>query len=186
MAPKWKHFRSFEVIIRLVILFRISGRLVSRSLTFLLETKMQWRQTPSQKKKAVMFTTDESTYQGQLNAGFSKVCEIFKVCGIKSLKYVRVLHTGLLLWWHFHTPKRDVEQNELWLVVGHVCQMASWVGLGQWKLPWIPDLQPSVLRTRGRLPLLHVLGTVDSRTPDLSFCSRILKLNAATKQWIAS
>ncbi len=44
---------------------------------------------PSRKKKAVVFTTVMmSSYQGQLNAGFSKVCEIFKVCGIESLKYV--------------------------------------------------------------------------------------------------
>ncbi len=27
-----------------------------------------------------------NAYQGQLNVGFSKVCEIFKVCGIESLK----------------------------------------------------------------------------------------------------
>ncbi len=37
---------------------------VSRSLTLCLETKMTWHQTPSQKKKAVMFTTvTMSTYQ---------------------------------------------------------------------------------------------------------------------------
>ncbi len=34
-----------------------------------------------------------SAYQDQLNAGFSKVCEIFKVRGIESLKYVREFHT---------------------------------------------------------------------------------------------
>ncbi len=51
---------------------------VSRSLTFRLETKMPWRQTPSRKKKAVVF---------------SKVCEIFKVHGIESLKYVREFYT---------------------------------------------------------------------------------------------
>ncbi len=63
---------------------------VSRSLKFRLETKMPWCQTPSQKKKAVMFTNvTTSAYQDQLNAGFSKVCEIFKVRGIESLKYVR-------------------------------------------------------------------------------------------------
>ncbi len=33
---------------------------------------------PSRKKKAVVFTTvTTSAYQGQLNSGFSKVCEIF-------------------------------------------------------------------------------------------------------------
>jgi len=56
---------------------------VSRSLTFRLETKMLWRQTPSQKKRAIAFTTvTTSAYQDQLNTGFSKVCEIFTVCGI--------------------------------------------------------------------------------------------------------
>ncbi len=64
------------------------------SLTFRLETKMPWRQTPSRKKKDVVFTTVmTNAYQGQLNAGFSKVCEIFKVCGTESLKYLREFHT---------------------------------------------------------------------------------------------
>ncbi len=67
---------------------------MSCSLTFRLETKMPWRQTPSRKKKAVVFTTvTKNAYQGQLHAGFSKVCEIFKVRGIESLKYVREFHT---------------------------------------------------------------------------------------------
>ncbi len=104
---------------------------VSRSLTFHLETKMPWSQTPSRKKKAVVFTNvTTSAYQGQLNSGFSKECEIFKFRGIESLKYV-LSHTGLLLWWHFHAPKRDAEWNKLWLVVWHVGQTASWAGLGQ-------------------------------------------------------
>ncbi len=122
---------------------------VSRSLTFRLETKMPWRQTPSLKKKAVVFTTVmTSAYQDQPNAGFSKVCEIFKSLQRRIFKIrSRFLHTGLLLWRHFHAPKRDTERNELWLVVWHVAQTASWAGLGQWKLPYIPDLQPSVWRS---------------------------------------
>ncbi len=41
---------------------------------------MPWRQSPSRKKKPVVFTNVTATaYQGRLNAGFSKVCEIFKV-----------------------------------------------------------------------------------------------------------
>ncbi len=56
---------------------------------------MPWRQTPSRKKKAVVFTNvTTNAYQDQLNAGFSEVCEIFKVRGIESLKYI----------WEFHTP----------------------------------------------------------------------------------
>ncbi len=61
---------------------------------------MPWRQTPSQKKKAVVFTTvTTNASQDQISAGFSKVCEIFKVHGIESLKIrLRGLHTSLLLW----------------------------------------------------------------------------------------
>ncbi len=51
------------------------------------ETKMPWGQTPSRKKKAIVFTNvTTNAYQDQLNTGFSKVCEIFKVRGIESLK----------------------------------------------------------------------------------------------------
>ncbi len=47
---------------------------MSRSLKFRLETKMLLRQTPSRKKKAVVFTTVMTdAYQDQLNAGVSKV-----------------------------------------------------------------------------------------------------------------
>ncbi len=64
---------------------------MSRSFTFCLETKMPWCQTPSRKKKAVVFTNvTVNAYQGGLNAGFSKVCEIFQVRGIESLKRPRV------------------------------------------------------------------------------------------------
>ncbi len=39
---------------------------------------------PSRKKKAILFTNvTMSAYQDQLNAGFSKVCDIFKVHGFK-------------------------------------------------------------------------------------------------------
>ncbi len=55
-----------------------------------------------------------NAYQGQLNGAFSNVCEIFKVRGIEIFKIrLRVSHTGLLLWRHFHTPKRDAKLNEL-------------------------------------------------------------------------
>ncbi len=48
-------------------------------------------------KEAVVFTNvTANAYQSQLNAGFSKVCEIFKVRIFKI--HPRVSHTGLLLW----------------------------------------------------------------------------------------
>ncbi len=55
--------------------------------------------TPSRKKKAVVFTNvTANTYQGRLNTGFSKfLCEIFKVHGIESLKYIREFHSLKLL-----------------------------------------------------------------------------------------
>ncbi len=104
---------------------------VSRSLMFHLETKMPWSQTPLRNKKAVVFTTvTTNAYQNQINAGFSKVCEIFKVRGKESLKYVWEFYTPVCYWGDIST-----KQNKLWLVVWHVGQMASWAGLGQWKLP---------------------------------------------------
>ncbi len=44
---------------------------------------------PPGNKDAVFTNVTTKAYQGQLNAGFSKVCEIFKVHGIESLKYIR-------------------------------------------------------------------------------------------------
>ncbi len=79
---------------------------MSRSLTFYPKTKLPWRQTPSLKKKAVVFTTVmTSTYQDQLNTGVSKVYEIFKVRGIESLKYVRDFHTQSIIVVTFPRPE---------------------------------------------------------------------------------
>ncbi len=47
----------------------------------------------------------------QLNAGFSKVCEIFKVRGIESLKYVRGFHTPVCYCGDISTH-RNVTLNE--------------------------------------------------------------------------
>ncbi len=147
---------------------------VSHSFSVRQETNMPWRQTPSQKKKAVVFTNvTTNAYQGQLNAGYSKVCEIFKVRGIVFKIRPRDLHTGLLLWRHFHAPKRDAEWNELWLVVWHVGQMASWVGLGQLNRTSIPDLQPSVWRSGyARLTRGHRMGLVLPQCDSVSFLLR--------------
>ncbi len=83
---------------------------MSRSLTFRLETKMPWRQTPSRKKKAVVFTNvTTNACQGQLHAGFSKVCEIFKVRGIESLKYVREFYTRSVIVTTFPRTKTNCD-----------------------------------------------------------------------------
>ncbi len=63
-------------------------------------------------KKAVVFTTVmTNAYQDQINAGFSKVCEIFKVCGIESLKYVRKFYTPFCYCGDISTP-RNVMLNK--------------------------------------------------------------------------
>ncbi len=73
---------------------------------------MPWCQTPSRKKKAVVFTTvTTNAYQCQLTAGFSKVYEIFKVCGIESLKYIREFHTPVCYCGDISTS-RNVTLNE--------------------------------------------------------------------------
>ncbi len=78
---------------------------VSHSLTFHLETKLPWRQTPSRKKKVFVFTNmTANAYQGRLNSGFSKVCEIFKFCAIASLKYIQEFHTPVCYCDDISTP----------------------------------------------------------------------------------
>ncbi len=52
-----------------------------------------------------------SAYQDQLNTGFSKVCEIFKVCDIESLKYVREFYTPVCYCGDISTPQ-SVTLNE--------------------------------------------------------------------------
>ncbi len=52
-----------------------------------------------------------NAYQDQLHAGFSKVCEIFKVLGIESLKYVREFYTPVCYYGNISTP-RNMTLNE--------------------------------------------------------------------------
>ncbi len=100
-----------------------------------------------------------------------------------------VLHTGLLLWWHLHTPKRDANRNELWLVVWNVSQTASWVGFGQWKLPWIPDLQPSVWRSGyARLDMILLSNIKQARLPISRFSSTnviLIVYRSISKYWVS-
>ncbi len=86
--------------------------------------------TPSQKKKAVMFTTvTMSAYQDQLNAGFSKVCEIFKVRAIES--NVQEFYTPVCYCGDISTPRNMTRHKTKcdWLL--YLSVVASWVGLGQ-------------------------------------------------------
>ncbi len=63
---------------------------------------MPWWQISLRNKKAVVFTTvTTSTYQDQLNTGFSKVCEKLKA---ESLKYVREFYTPVFYCGEISTP----------------------------------------------------------------------------------
>ncbi len=53
-----------------------------------------------------------NAYQDQINAGFSKVCEIFKVRSIESLKYIWEFHTPVCYCGDISTP-RNVTLNEI-------------------------------------------------------------------------
>ncbi len=119
---------------------------MSRALTFQQETKMPWPQTPSQKKKAIVFTfVTTGTYPDQLNAGCSKVCEIFKVCDIEYLKYIREFYTVVCYCGDIYMH-RNVTLNKTncdWLFDMSVKRHHG-RALANEKLPWIPDLQPLV------------------------------------------
>ncbi len=74
-------------------------------------------QTPSWKKKAVVFATVMmSAYQDRLNAGFSKVCEICKVNDIDGRKqnvigcFTYQLYGLASTWWDYshQTPLKEV------------------------------------------------------------------------------
>ncbi len=109
-TQKYKCFRSRYWIGWIIQDFQETC--VPRSLTFRLETKMPSLQTPSWKKKAIMFTTVMlRTYQDQLNAEFSKVCEIFKVRTIESLIYVQEFYTPVCYSGDISTS-RNVTLNE--------------------------------------------------------------------------
>ncbi len=113
MILKGKHFSNVEVVVGLVELHRISGRSECR-----VYFQSARKQKCSWKKKAVVFTNvTANAYQGQLNAGFSKVCGIFKVHGIESLKYVRELHTPVCYCGDISTPQNMTlnETNCDWL-----------------------------------------------------------------------
>ncbi len=113
---------------------------VSRSLTCCLETKMPWRQTPSRKKKAVVFTTvTTNAYQDQINAGFSKVCEIFKVRGIESLKYV--LHSVIVATF----PRPETWRWMKRTVIGCLTCLSNGLMGGPWSIKPAIDSRPSAV-----------------------------------------
>ncbi len=114
----WKHFRNVEVVIWLVELNQISGRHECRIYFWSAGKQDTVVPNPSRKKKAVVFTNvTTNAYQGQLNSGFSKVCEIFKVRGIESLKYIREIYTPVCYYGDLSTHRNVTlkETNYDWL-----------------------------------------------------------------------
>ncbi len=100
------HSRSFTVkwSVQITDSFRNKSLLLYFSQRHKLDAVMP-NPPPTWKKKAVVFTTvTMSAFQDQLNTGFSKVCEIFKVCGIESLKYVREFYTPVCYCGDISTP----------------------------------------------------------------------------------
>ncbi len=64
---------------------------MSRSLMFRLETKMP---NPLMKKESCrVYNCDDEHLSGSTKRWISKVCEMFKVCGIEFLKYIREFYT---------------------------------------------------------------------------------------------
>ncbi len=83
--------------------------------------------------------------QNRLNAGFSKVCEIFKVCTMETIKYIREIHTPVCYCGNISTPW-NVTLNETncdWLSVKRPHERA----LNNEYSHIFPDLQPSVWRS---------------------------------------
>ncbi len=72
---------------------------------------------PRKEESRRVYNCDDERLSDQLNAGFSKECEIFKVRGIQFFNlsefYTPVCYCGDISM----PQKRDTEWNELWLVV---------------------------------------------------------------------
>ncbi len=136
---------------------------MSRSLTFRLET-------PSRKNTAVMFTNvTANAYQGQLNARFSKLWEIFNVCSIESLKYIREFHTPVCYYGDISTPRNVTlhETNCDWLFdmsVKHVDHGRA-LALTKKELIWCErDIHVEIKRQPGRSSWQY------NKYPCKSFC----------------
>ncbi len=129
---------------------------------------MPWLQTPSREKKAVVFTNvTTNTYQGQLHAGFSKVCEIFNVRGIESLKYIREFYTPVCYCGDISTP-RNMTLNET-------------------NCDWLFDM--SVKRPHGRVlanESCHGFQTFSRQSEDLATRDYIFVNTKSYSVWMAS
>ncbi len=97
-------------------------------------------------KKAVVFSTvTKSAYQDQLNAGFSKVCEIFKVRHRTFKICQRVIQLYRVCYCGNNVP-RNVMLNETNcdLFVWHVSKTASW----PWTMKSPMNSRPSAINLK--------------------------------------
>ncbi len=125
---------------------------MSRLFSVRRETKMPWRQSPSRKKKAVVFTdVTTNAYQGQLNAGFSKVCEIFKVRGIQSFKYIRELHTPVCYCCDISTPR-----NVTLTMIGCLTCRSNGLMGGPWPMKGDIYSRPSAVKCVTGMRVIHL------------------------------
>ncbi len=125
---------------------------------------MPWCQTPSRKKKSVVFTTvTMRTYHCQLNAGFSEVCEICKVRSMESLKCVQEFYTPVCYCGDIYKPL-----NMMWHKTKHDCLLYLSV---IWPLgrPW-PFKASKVLRPSAVSLKIWLRETVIPNLYDLIFC----------------
>ncbi len=96
-----------------------SRRLIGWIIQDFWETCVSRNPLTKEESRRVYVIVTTNAYQDQINAGFSKVCEIFKVCGIESLKYIREYHTPVCNCGDISTP-RNVTLNKTncdWLFV---------------------------------------------------------------------
>ncbi len=80
----------------------------------------------TKEKRHPVYNCDAERLSGSTKRWVSEVCGKCKVHWIESLKYIRELYTPVCYCGDISVPR-----NELWLVVWHVSQTGSWVGLGQ-------------------------------------------------------
>ncbi len=105
-----------------------------------------------------MFTTVMTNfYRDQLNAGFSKVCEIFKVCSIESLKYVPRVFTHRSV----TVPKFPLPEKWCWMkltVIGCLtCRSYVVLMGGSWPIKAAIDYSPSAITPDSHILRLQCL-----------------------------
>ncbi len=137
---------------------------------------MLWHQTPSRKKKA---TVTMSAYQDQLNAGFSEVCEIFKVHCFECLKYVHNFYNPVCYCGDISTPLNITwhKTKHDWLLLP-ICQSYGLLGrLWPFKAAKVP--RPSAISLKAWLHETRLTSALVRKT-FFNFCCEQRKWCYAT------